>query len=272
MTATMTAAMTAPSWLGLEGRICVITGAGGGIGRATALAFAAAGAKLVLLDRDEANADLTRAMIAKGGTEAIALPCDVADPASVAAAGEKAGRLVGRCGVLVNNAGVLRAGTLDSVPLAEWNALLSINLTGYLLCAQVFGRQMRAAGRGAIVHIASIAGSEPQAASGAYSASKAGVKMLSQQLAVEWAPQIRSNVVSPGLVETPMSQAFYAAEGVRERRSAMTPAKRIGRPEDIADAVLFLASERASFVTGQELLVDGGFSQMLMSLIPRPGF
>jgi len=264
--------MTATTWLGLDGKVCVITGAGSGIGRATALAFAAAGAKLVLLDRDAANAEQTRAMIAKGGAEAIALPCDVADPASVAAAGEKAELLAGRCNVLVNNAGVLRSGTLDNVSLADWNALLSINLTGYLICAQVFGKQMRAGGAGSIVHIASIAASEPQAASGAYSASKAGVRMLSQQLAVEWAPQIRSNCVSPGLVETPMSQAFYAAEGVRERRSAMTPAKRIGRPEDIADAVLFLASDRASFVTGQALLVAGGFSQMLMSLIPRPGY
>lgn len=264
--------MTAPSWLGLEGRICVITGAGGGIGRATALAFAAAGAKLILLDRDTANAEKTCAMAAAQGAQAVVFACDVSDAASIAAAGEKAERAVGRCDVLVNNAGVLRSGTLDSVSLADWNALLAINLTGYLVCAQVFGKQMRAAGGGSMVHIASIAGSEPQAASGAYSASKAGVKMLSQQLAVEWAPQIRSNVVSPGLIETPMSQAFYAAEGVRERRSAMTPAKRIGRPEDIADAVLFLSSDRASFVTGQELLVDGGFSQMLMSLIPRPGY
>jgi len=265
--------MTDTSWLGLEGRVCVITGAGGGIGRATALGFAAAGARLVLLDRDAASAEKTRALVAeRGAKDAVALSCDVADPASVAAAGEQAERRVGRCAILVNNAGVLRSGALDNISLAEWNALLSVNLTGYLLCAQVFGRQMRAAGGGSIVHIASIAGTLPQGASGSYSASKAGVLMLSRQLALEWAPQIRSNCVSPGLVETPMSAAFYAAEGVRERRSAMTPAKRIGRPEDMANAALFLASDRASFVTGQELLVDGGFSQMLMSLIPRPGY
>jgi len=264
--------MTATSWLGLEGRVCVITGAGGGIGRATALGFAAAGAKLALLDRDTASAEETRAAVTAKGAEAVVVPCDVADEASVETAGELAERLVGPCGILVNNAGVLRPGKLDSVSLTEWNALLAVNLTGYLLCAQVFGRQMRAAGRGAIVHIASIAGSLPQAASGSYSVSKTGVLMLSRQLAVEWAPQIRSNVVSPGLVETPMSAAFYAAEGVRERRSAMTPANRIGRPQDMADAALFLASDRASFVTGQELLVDGGFSQTLMGLIPRPGY
>ncbi len=231
--------MTATSWLGLEGRICVITGAGGGIGRATALAFASAGARLVLLDRDDATAEQTRVMVAKGGAEAVVLPCDVSDPASVETAGAMSAQLVGACSILVNNAGVLRAGPLASVSLTEWNALLAVNLTGYLLCAQVFGRQMRAAGGGAIVHVASIAGSQPQGASGAYSASKAGVLMLSRQLAVEWAPQIRSNVVSPGLVETPLSQAFYAVEGVRQRRSAATPAKRIGRPEDMADAALW---------------------------------
>jgi NAD(P)-dependent dehydrogenase (short-subunit alcohol dehydrogenase family) len=269
----MTQANRATSWLGLEGRTCVVTGAGGGIGRATALAFAAAGTRVVLIDRDEANLATTAERVAaQSGHEAVAVACDVADGASVEAAGEKAERAAGRCDILVNNAGILRAGALASLTLADWNAIMSVNLTGYFLCAQAFGRQMLAASGGAIVHIASIAASEPQGASGAYSVSKAGVAMLSRLIALEWGPRVRSNVVSPGLVETPMSQAFYAVEGVRERRSAATPAKRIGKPQDIADAVLFLASDRASFVTGQELLVDGGFAQMLMSLVPRPGY
>ncbi len=269
----MTQANQATSWLGLEGRTCVITGAGGGIGRATALAFAAAGARVVLLDRDEASlAETATRVAAEGGAQAVAVPCDVTDAASVEAAGDTAERAAGRCSILVNNAGILRPGTLASITLAEWNALMAVNLTGYFLCSQAFGRQMRAGAGGSIVHIASIAASEPQGASGAYSVSKAGVVMLSRLIALEWGPGVRSNVVSPGLVETPMSQAFYEVEGVRERRSTMTPAKRIGRPQDMADAVLFLASDRASFVTGQELLVDGGFSQMLMSLVPRPGY
>ncbi len=270
---TMTQANQANSWLGLEDRTCVVTGAGGGIGRATALAFAAAGARVVLLERDEATLATTAEQVAAAsGQPAVALACDVSDHASVAAAAEKAEAAAGRCNVLVNNAGILRPGALASLTLADWNALMSVNLTGYFLCAQVFGRQMLAGSGGALVHIASIAASEPQGASGAYSVSKAGVAMLSRLIALEWGPAVRSSVVSPGLVETPMSQAFYAVEGVRERRSAATPAKRIGKPQDIADAVLFLASDRASFVTGQELLVDGGFSQMLMSLVPRPGY
>jgi len=261
------------SWLGLQGRVCVITGAGGGIGRATALGFTTAGAKVVLLDRDQANLDQTAQMVASaGGREPVVVVCDVSDPGRVEAAGKHAERLVGGCNVLVNNAGLLQPGSLDSISLSEWNALISVNLTGYLLCSQVFGGQMRAAGGGSIVHIASIAGTHPQSFSGAYSVSKTGVIMLSRQLAVEWGPDVRSNVISPGLVETPMSRAFYEVEGVRERRSAVTPARRIGKPQDMADAVLFLASDRASYVTGEELLVDGGYSRMLMSFIPRPGY
>jgi NAD(P)-dependent dehydrogenase (short-subunit alcohol dehydrogenase family) len=175
--------------------------------------------------------------------------------------------------VLVNTAAVLRPGGLDTLSLAEWNAVLSVNLTGYFLCAQIFGRQMRTHGHGSLVHVSSVAGSNAQGQSGAYSVSKAGVIMLSQQLANEWGPHgIRSNVVSPGLVITPMSQSFYDTPGVTERRKAVVPMRRIGMPQDIADAILFLASDRSSYVSGDEITVDGGFVRMLMNLVPRPGF
>ena len=131
--------------------------------------------------------------------------------------------------------------------------------------------QLRA-GRGSLVHVASIAASNAQGKSGAYSVSKAGVVMLSRQLAGEWGPDgIRSNVVSPGMVITPMSQAFYDTPGVTERRSAVTPMRRIAMPQDIADAVMFLASDRASYVTADEIIVDGGFTRTIMNLVPRPG-
>ena len=116
-------------------------------------------------------------------------------------------------------------------------------------------------------------GQQREGFSGAYSVSKAGVLMLSRQLAVEWGPRgVRSNVMSPGLVRTPMSESFYRAPGVAERRSAAIPVGRIGTPEDMAEVVLFLASDRAGFVNGQEIIVDSGFEHMLMSLVPRPGF
>jgi NAD(P)-dependent dehydrogenase (short-subunit alcohol dehydrogenase family) len=123
------------------------------------------------------------------------------------------------------------------------------------------------------VHIASISASQPQAFSGAYSPSKAAVAMLSRQLAFEWGPRgVRSNVVSPGLVRTPLSEEFYQTSSVLRRREEVVPVRRIGSPKDIADAAVFLSSERASYINGQEIVVDGGLSQTLMSHVPRPGY
>lgn len=275
----MTAGDRTTHWLGLDDRVVVVTGAGGGLGRAFALAFAEVGARLVLIDRDRAAAAETAAQIealgvgASGRPRCISAAADVTDPASVEKAASQAVAAFGTIDVLVNNAALLRPGTLDSLGLAEWNALLAVNLTGYLVCAQAFAKPMRAAGGGALVHIASVSGSHPQGASGAYSVSKAGIIMLSRQLATEWGPAgIRSNVVSPGMVETPMSQAFYETPGVREKRSALVPLRRVAQPVDIAQAVLFLASARASYITGDEIVVDGGYTRMVMNMVPRPGY
>jgi NAD(P)-dependent dehydrogenase (short-subunit alcohol dehydrogenase family) len=260
-------------WLGLSGRVCVVTGGGGGIGRAVAINLARAGAHVAALDLDERGLEATRAGLRELGDGHVVTGCDTSSADSVAAASETIEKALGPCGVLVNTAAVLRPGGLENLSLAEWNAVLSINLTGYFLCAQIFGRHMRKLGRGSLVHVASIAGSHAQGQSGAYSVSKAGVIMLSRQLASEWGPQgIRSNVVSPGMVITPMSQSFYDTPGVTERRTAVVPSRRIGMPQDIADAILFLASDRSSYVNGDEITVDGGYANMLMNLVPRPGF
>ena len=264
---------TSSDWLGLSGRICVVTGGGGGIGRAVALSLARAGARVAAIDLDERGLEVTGAALRELGGDHIVKRCDTSSGDSVAAASETIEKALGPCGVLVNTAAVLRPGGLENLSLAEWNAVLSVNLTGYFLSAQAFGRQMRKAGRGSLVHVASISGSHAQGQSGAYSVSKAGVIMLSRQLASEWGPQgIRSNVVSPGMVITPMSQSFYDTPGVTERRSAVVPLRRVGMPQDIADAILYLASDRSSYVNGDEITVDGGYANMLMNLVPRPGF
>jgi glucose 1-dehydrogenase len=245
----------ANDYLGLAGKVCAVTGAGGGIGRAVALAMAEVGVRLVLLDRDTESCAATAAALAAIGVEAPCIACDVADPASVTAAAKAAGP----CDVLVNNAGLLRPGPIATLKLEEWNQLLSVNLTGYFLCAQSFGAAMLER--------------FPQGFSGAYSVSKAGVVMLSQQLALEWGPLgVRSNVVSPGLVRTPMSEAFYQAPGVARRRAEMVPVGRVAVPKDIADVVVFLASARARYVNGEDICTDGGFGRTLMSLVPRPGY
>lgn len=257
------------NWLGLEGKTIVVTGAGGGIGQALARAFAGQGARVVLLDRDEVR---TAALVTELGKGAFTVACDLSKADEIAAAAEKV-EAVGGADVLVNNAGILRPGRLEDISEADWSAMLAVNLTGYLAAAQAFGRGMMVRGSGALVHIASISGSQPQPASGAYSASKAAILMLSRQLAYEWGPKgIRSNTLSPGLVRTPMSETFYRDADVKARREAMVPLGRISTPEDMADVALFLASQRSSYVSGQDIVVDGGLSQSLMGLVPRPGY
>jgi len=260
-------------WLGLASTVCVVTGAAGGIGAEVARALVAQGADVVLLDLDLDKCRTLAATLSEHGARVNALACDISDPASVQAAAQQVANTYGRCDVLINNASILRAASLEAITLAQWNQVLSVNLAGYLLCAQAFGAQMLAQGSGSIVNIASIAAHSPQPWSGAYSCAKAGVAMLSRQLAVEWGARgVRSNAVCPGLIKTPLSAAFYADARVEQQRSAMTASRRIGVPQDIADAALYLASGRASYVNGAELLVDGGFESMGMALLPRPGF
>jgi len=262
-----------PHWLGLEGRVCVVTGAASGIGRAVAESLAEAGAWVALVDR---NGDAVRQVaheIAESGTRVLALECDIADEAAVAAAALRVRSELGPVAGLVNNAGLLRPGALEDVSVAEWNAVLAINLTGYLLCAREFGRDMLAAGRGSIVHIASVSALHPQTRSGAYSASKAGVLLLNKQMAAEWGPRgVRSNAVCPGMIRTALSAKFYEEPGFEAKRAAVTASRRVGEPIDIAEPALFLLSDRAGYVNGTELVVDGGLDCMLMDMVPRPGF
>lgn len=251
-------------WLELAGKTAVVTGASGGLGGAIARAFAAEGARVFALGRNRAALDDLA-----GGIGATAVVCDVAQPEAIAAAASTV-EAAGGADILVNCAGIPGAGALETLAPAQWAQLLAVNLTGPMLASQAFGRAMIARGAGAIVHVGSLVGTAPQAGGGAYSVSKAALAMFSRQLAAEWGPLgVRSNVLSPALVRTPLSEKFYADEGVRTRREAMVPLRRIGRPEDIAEAVLFLASARASYITGQEILADGGLSQVLMGQVPR---
>lgn len=260
-------------WLGLKDKVVVITGAGGGLGAEMARAFARQGAATVLLERDLPRAEAVADALRKQGGRSLAIGCDTADAGSIASAAERAASEIGPADALVNTAAILRPGALETLSAADWNAQIAVNLTGYLLCAQAFGRAMLVRGRGALVHVTSIAASEPQPFSGAYSVTKSGVAMLSRQLAYEWGPRgVRSNALAPGLVRTPMSEAFYQAPGVAERRANLVPVRRVATPADMADVALWLCSERSSYVTGQEIVVDGGLAQTIMGSVPRPGF
>ena len=260
-------------WLDLEGKVCVVSGAGSGIGAAIARGLAEVGAKVALLDRDVEAAERVAAALRDDGAIALAVPCDVADEGAVVAAAATVRRELGACAALVNNAGLLRAGSLDSVSIADWNAVLAINLTGYLLCAREFGRDMVEAGEGSIVNVASVSALHPQTRSGAYSPSKAAVLLLSKQMAAEWGPRgVRSNAVCPGMIRTALSAKFYEEPGFEAKRAAVTASRRVGEPVDIANPVIFLASPRSAYLNGAELVVDGGLGCMLMDMVPRPGF
>ncbi len=261
------------AWLALENQVAVVTGAASGIGAAIARSLADAGASVALLDLDGQGAQALAAQLQAQGRQALAVECNIASEGSVAQAAGRVADELGACSVLVNNAGMLRAGNLADVSIEAWNQVLAVNLTGYLLCARAFSQPMRAARRGSIVNVASISALHPQTGSGAYSASKAGVLLMSRQMAVEWGPQgVRSNAICPGMIRTALSATFYEEPGFEARRAQVTASRRIGEPQDIADAALFLASPRSAYVNGAELLVDGGMSSMLMDMVPRPGF
>lgn len=256
-------------WLGLSGRAAVITGAGGGIGKAVALELSANGVHCNVLDRASELVDTTVAEITRNGGVATGHVCDVTDEAAINSVASS----IKTCDILVNAAGLVRPGALADLETSEWDELLSVNLTGYFLMARTFTPQLVASGNGSMVHVASISSTNPQGSSGAYSVSKAGVVIMSKQLAFELGPNgVRSNTVSPGLVRTPMTEAYYQVGDVAQRRDAALPIGRVARPNDIADVVTFLASDRARYITGADLVADGGFSQTLMSTVPRPGF
>lgn len=260
-------------WLGLKDRVAAVTGAGGGIGAAIALELARNGVRIAALDINEDGARNTAARAADFGSDAIGLKIDISDRSSVSAAADQVLAKYGPVDILINNAGVMRPGELADIAIEDWQTVLDVNLTGYLLCSRAFGAGMRERGQGSIVHISSISATHPQAASGAYSPSKAAVSMLSRTLAFEWGPSgVRSNVVAPGMTRTPLTENFYQAPGVLEARSAVVPLRRVGAPQDLAEACTWLASDRSAYVTGQEITVDGGFSQSLMSHVPRPGY
>ncbi len=242
----------------LTGQVAVITGAGGGIGRAHALKLAGAGATTVLGDINRVSVEAVAAEVAARGGTAIPSPVDVSDEAQVAAFVEQAAAARGRLDILVNNAGVISSSPLDQLPLEEWLRILHTNLTSAFLCTRAALKVMIPQGRGAIVNTTSVIAWRGRAGYAHYAASKAGLVGFTRCLALELGPHgIRINAVAPGIVDTPMprttlSEAELAAAG---KQNALG---RMAQPEDIAEAVLYLVSDSGRHVTGQMLHVNGG--------------
>lgn len=243
----------------LAGKVAVVTGAGSGIGAAIARLFAVEGAKVVLGDLAESGAALT-AELAAEGLEAVFQRVDVTDETSAAALMEVAVTRFGRLDILVANAGIPeRKSPIHELDLADWRRVIDVDLTGVAICNKFAAGAMLAAGGGAIVNMASILAHVGQENSNAYSAAKAAVVNLTRSVALTYARQgIRANCVSPGYVDTPLLAKL--PEATRAAMLVRQPIGRLARPEEIAQVIAFLASDRASIITGACINADGGYT------------
>jgi NAD(P)-dependent dehydrogenase (short-subunit alcohol dehydrogenase family) len=248
----------------LEGRIALVTGSGSGIGRAIAQALAQEGAHVYVTDVNGAAAETAAAEIVKAGQAAHAITADVALGQDVTAMFRAVEKGHGRLDVLVNNAGLNVGGDFRHLSDADWARIREVNLDGVVRVARDGFPLLKASGRGSLVNVASIMANRGLRPLTAYSATKGAVAALTRGLAVEYAPfGIRVNALCPGFVHTALTQRALRNPAIEKALVDSTALKRLGQPEEIAKAALFLASDEASYVTGAELAVDGGMSAAL---------
>lgn len=250
----------------VAGKVALVTGAGLGLGRASSLLLASEGARLVVSDIDESLAGNTAAEIVEAGGEALALRHDVSKPDDWSAVMAVVGQRFGRLDVLVNNAGIAIAKNIEDTSLEEWRRTMAVNLDGVFLGCQEGVKLMKKSGGGSIINLSSIDGIIGEADLAAYCASKGGVRTLTKAVAVHCAEQrygIRCNSIHPGYIWTPQTENYLRDLGTLEQEKAKAlsrhPIGFLGEPNDIAYMVLYLASDESKFVTGSEMVVDGGY-------------
>ena len=246
--------------LGLEGKIAVITGGTSGIGRALSLGLADAGANVVATARRQQQVDETAAEIEARGRKTLRLASDVCDRASLEALLAATLERFGKVDILINCAGKIKRTPTLNLPEEEWTDILNTNLTGTLRACQVFGKSMLDKGYGRIINITSLNSYVALNEVAAYAASKAGVASLTRSLAVEWSKQgVTVNAIAPGVFLTALNEKLLNSTPRGQELLMRTPMGRFGKTEELVGAAIYLASDSASFVTGQTLIVDGGF-------------
>ncbi len=240
----------------------VVTGAGAGLGASIAKRLASEGYAVALLDQDGDAASRS----AEGLTGASAFQVDVSNPEQVADVFSR----IGAVDLLVNNAGIARFGPLLEQSAADMQAVINVNLMGTALCAQQAARQMTEQGSGCIINLSSINAVTPGPNVGLYAATKAAVHNLTILQALEWGPMgVRVNAIAPGFIDAGMSAPFFEQASVREKRAGGVPLKRLGQADDVVNAVVYLQSEAAQYVSGHQLVVDGGVVGSLLAHLPR---
>ena len=249
----------------LAGQTALITGGGTGMGRAIALAFSREGASVTVAGRRVEKLREVVSEIEKQGGQALAVSCDVTQSKDAGRAVQESVARFGRLDVLVNNAGALSVSTVESIPEEDWDRLMLVNLKGPFLVSRAALPALRKAGGGSIINIGSILGLIGMKGRAAYAASKGGVTMLTKAMALDYAHEkIRVNCICPALVETELIRDLFGSgsegEAARRSRIAQFPLGRMGRPEDVADMAVFLASKESSWVTGVAIPLDGGLS------------
>jgi 3-oxoacyl-[acyl-carrier protein] reductase len=242
----------------LKNRVAIVTGGARGIGKAIALTFLREGAKVAIIDSDKERLEALKKEIKKENKEAMVIPCDITKSSEVNGMVDEVRKKFGRIDILVNNAGIIRRGTIETVTEEDWDRVIEVNLKGTFNCCRAVVETMKSQRYGKIVNISSIAGKMGDIASApGYGPSKAGMDALTKTLARQLAQyRINVNGIAPHAIETEMSAQW--SEERRKEIIASIPLSRLGKPEDVANAVLFLASDEASFITGEILDVNGG--------------
>lgn len=245
----------------LENKVALISGGARGMGAVEAKLFAREGAKVVIGDILEEEGRRTEAAVNESGGECLFVRLDVTREEDWQQAVATAVARFGKLDILVNNAGVYRAETVEETSQDSWDQVMEVNAKGVFMGTKAAIPEMRKAGGGSIINISSVAGLVGNPFSSAYNASKGAVRLLTKSTAIQYARDgIRANSIHPGVIETPMTREVVNDEAFRQFRLASNPIPRLGQPEDIAYGALYLASDESSFVTGSELVIDGGWT------------